>query len=263
MNNFYTKKHLGQHFLINKQIIDDIIHNCPNIQDYTVIEVGPGDLALTNELVLKAKQVFAIEKDETLSAKLEAFKNKHSNFDYKIADAMDIRNIPQITGKKILVSNLPYNVGTQIYLNYLFYAFENQGAFDYFVLMFQKEVALRICAEPRDNNYGRLSIISNLLADVEFLFDVDKDNFNPPPKIMSSVIRVFVNKEKRYNIDIKKLESLTNIAFSGRRKTIKNSLKSLNINWDSLSIDSNKRAEELSLQDYSMILSHIGENNNG
>ncbi|UQY80838.1 Ribosomal RNA small subunit methyltransferase A [Candidatus Hepatincola sp. Av] len=254
MNNmFYTKKSLGQHFLINEFVIHKIIAAAGNLTNKTVIEIGPGNLALTQQLVKQAKCVFAIEKDKRLTAKLEDFKAKYSNFNYAIADSLTYED--NLSGTKVLISNLPYNIGTQIFLNYLFKA--KQSNFEYFILMFQKEVALRITATVGSKSYGRLSIIAQLLSVTELLFDVDKNNFSPAPKVQSSVIKVTPLITPKFEVDIDKLSYVTNLAFQGKRKTLRNSLKKLNINLADLGIDSNKRAEELFLEEFCKIANSI------
>ncbi len=254
---FKHKKFLGQHFLVNQEVISNIIFACDKINEKNIIEIGPGNLALTSTLVENAKTVLAIEKDSSLRPVLEGLKKNKNNFDYIITDALKFDIKSKLKDTNILVSNLPYNVGTQIYLDYLFLAHHNPGLFDYFVLMFQKEVALRICAKEEDNNYGRLSIISNLLADCEILFEVTPDNFNPPPKVDSAVIKVTPLKQKRINVDINKLEKITQLGFSLRRKTIRNSLKNLNIDFEKLGINPQKRAEELSLAEICLLANNI------
>lgn len=251
-NKFYTKKSLGQHFLTDEFVVHKIIA-ASNLANKTVIEIGPGNLALTKHLVKEAKYVFAIEKDERLTPKLESLKSQHHNFNYTIADSLTYKD--NISGSKVLISNLPYNIGTQIFLNYLLKAQQNN--FEYFILMFQKEVALRITATVGSKSYGRLSIISQLLSVTEILFDVDKSSFKPAPKVQSSVIKVTPLKNPKYAVDLHKLSLVTNFAFQGKRKTLRNSLKILSINLADLGIDSTKRAEELTLEEFCKIANSI------
>lgn len=256
MSNFKHNKNLGQHFLVDNEVINLILLSAGDLSDKTVIEIGCGDFALTKHLIQKAKKVVVIEIDKRIEANLEKLKNAHDNFDYIIGDALKV-NATEILGEnKVLISNLPYNVGTQIYLNYL----HNHNDFEYFLLMFQLEVALRISAQVKDNNYGRLSIISDLLAKREFLFEVDQKSFNPPPKVKSAVIKITPFKEPRIKVNLSELEKVTNLAFQGKRKTIRNSLSQLNINFEELGINSKKRAEELTTEEFCHITNH-GFNN--
>ncbi len=251
-----TKKSLGQHFLVDESVINNIIFNCDDLANSSVLEIGPGDCALTTHLIANAKKVFALEKDERLTTTLTILKANNNNFDFKITDAL-IENpysFFETSQHNILVSNLPYNVGTKIFLNYLFNNIKKEYIkFDFFILMFQKEVAKRIVALPKDNNYGRLSIITQLLADTSYLFDVDQNSFSPPPKVKSGVIKVTPLEKPRYNVDICTLEAITQHAFNTRRKTIKNALKKYNFNFEALNIDPKKRPEELSLEEYCIL----------
>lgn len=252
-NTFKHNKNLGQHFLVDNEVIDLILLAAGDLSNKTVIEIGVGDFALTKHLISRAKKVVAIEIDTRIEKGLSKLKTEHNNFDYIIGDALKV-NPNDIEGEnKVLISNLPYNVGTQIYLNYL----HMQDSFEYLLLMFQLEVAKRITANVGDNNYGRLSIVSDLLAKREFLFEVDQKSFNPPPKVKSAVIKVKPFKKPRLDVDLVKLEKVTNLAFQGKRKTIRNSLSQLNIDFENLGINPKKRAEELFLEEFCKITNTI------
>ena len=259
MRNFHTNKSLGQHFLVDNQIINNIIANCGNLINEDVLEIGPGNCALTQHLAKLSKNLLCIEKDSRLNIDLQILKNKHSNFNYIIGDALSIDPLDLNLNPTILVSNLPYNVGTQIFLNYLFATLGKDNRMKKFILMFQKEVALRIMAQPSSSNYGRLSIITHLLANTHYLFDVPPNAFNPPPKVTSCVIAIEPLHTPRFNVNINKLEKITNLSFANRRKTIKNNLKTLNVDFDLLNIDSQKRPQDLSCEDFCNIANHVVE----
>ncbi len=259
MNLFNKKKSLGQHFLTSNSDINNIIKSCGDLSSKNVLEIGPGNGALTNELIKNAKSLFCIEKDNRLKMMLNILKSNYSNFNYEITDALTFNPSILQPSPHILVSNLPYNVGTQIFLNYLFFSINQPNTFEFFILMFQKEVALRIASKPTDSNYGRLSIIAYLFADIEILFDVDKLSFSPPPKVQSSVLKVLPLKKPRYEVNIKKLVKLTNLAFLSRRKTLKNNLKSLNIDYEKLHINPQKRPQDLSCEDFCKIANQLPE----
>jgi 16S rRNA (adenine1518-N6/adenine1519-N6)-dimethyltransferase len=254
---FNTKKSLGQHFLVDIPTIDQIIR-LSNINGKDIVEIGPGNGSLTTELVKHAKTIVAIEKDVELVPFLNNLKLKYTNFDYIVEDALKLNPIDLKNQPSILISNLPYNVGTEIYLKYLHFNFDNnKKQFEYLILMFQLEVAKRIVANVGDRNYGRLSIISKLLANCEILLDVDKNCFNPAPKVQSAVIKVSLLDKPRYDVNLKKLQLVTAMAFNGRRKTIKNSLQQLNLNLEEIGINFNKRAEELTLEEFCLIANNI------
>ncbi|MDR2008744.1 MAG: 16S rRNA (adenine(1518)-N(6)/adenine(1519)-N(6))-dimethyltransferase RsmA [Alphaproteobacteria bacterium] len=253
MNNFKHNKDFGQHFLIDEEIINLIVLSAGDLSNKTVIEIGPGNFAITKPLLQKAKKVIAIEIDKRLEPNLISLKNQHTNFDYIMGDALHLDANALEGDNKVLISNLPYNVGTQIYLNYLMQA----KNFEYFLLMFQLEVAKRITANTDDSHFGRLSLISDLLAKREFLFEVLPSSFNPPPKVKSAVIKISPFANPRINVDIKNLEKITNMAFNGRRKTIKNSLEELNLNFAELDINPKKRPQELSLEEFCRIANYL------
>ena len=250
---FQHNKALGQHFLTDDDIINNIIANSHNLANYNVLEIGPGNGALTIKLLEKSKSVLSIEKDVRLKTNLLLLKEQHANFNFILGDALNLNPLEHIGSPRVLIANLPYNVGTQIFLNYLHEAKALVGNFDYFILMLQKEVAQRIVANAGDNHYGRLSIISNLLADCELLFYVPKESFDPAPKVESAGIKITPLKQPRYKVDIGKLEKITSSAFSGRRKTIRNSLKMYNVDFETLAINSGKRAEEIAVADFCKI----------
>ncbi|MDR0485009.1 MAG: 16S rRNA (adenine(1518)-N(6)/adenine(1519)-N(6))-dimethyltransferase RsmA [Alphaproteobacteria bacterium] len=253
MNKFKHNKDFGQHFLIDNEIINLIMLSAGDLTNKTVIEIGPGNFAITKPLLVKAKKVIAIEIDKRIEPNLVALKKQHDNFDYIMGDALHI-NPNLITGEnKVLISNLPYNVGTQIYLNYL----QQSKDFEYFLLMFQLEVAKRITANVGDSHFGRLSLISDLLSKREFLFEVAPTSFNPPPQVVSAVIKVSPLSKPRIEVDINNLEKITNMAFSGKRKTIKNSLGKLNLDFEALNINPQKRPQELSLEEFCKISNTI------
>lgn len=254
---FNHNKNLGQHFLNNPAIINSII-DYANPQNCSVLEIGPGLGVLTKELVKTAHNVVAIELDKRLENTLKQIKQTNSNFNYIIGNALHLQpnTLPisnLLTHKKIVVANLPYNVGTQIFLNYL----HLHTYFNYMVLMLQLEVALRIVATVGSKNYGRLSIISNTLANCQLLFNVDKQNFTPPPAVQSAVIKVQPYCASQIKVNLQTLKKVTNLAFSGKRKTVKNSLGTLNLDFTGLNIDSSLRAENLTLQNYWDICNYL------
>jgi 16S rRNA (adenine1518-N6/adenine1519-N6)-dimethyltransferase len=185
-----------------------------------VIEVGPGPCGLTSailEIICNPSRLYCIEKDI-------AFKELHDDFaeeypgkvGFIYGDALEIRpNSVSENNRIVIISNLPYNVGTKLLTNWL----NDLDGIDKMILMFQEEVADRICAQPGTKEYGRLSIISQLLCDVEKLFDVPKGAFHPPPKVNSTVIKM-VPKNQGLGKAVKNLQRLTEICFQKRRKMI-------------------------------------------
>ena len=230
---FTQKKSLGQNFLIDQNILNNIADIGKVGHEDLVIEVGPGSGALTNKILeRKPKNLIVIEKDRQLSNfLLKKFKEK-----IKIINE-DMMNISyeNFKGKNhIIFGNLPYNISTQILVKWI--KIKNINIFcKKFVLMFQKEVADRIIAKTNTKNYGRLSILSNWRMKIEKIFDIEPESFNPAPKVRSTLL-VLVPKNNFYNLkDPKNLEYITNIFFSQRRKMIKKPLKMLFKNYEEIS----------------------------
>ena len=244
---FLPKKSLGQNFLVNKEILNQIVNLGEIKSDDIVLEVGPGTGNLTEKILKKKpKKVVVVEKDKNLSIYL---KKKFSNKIEIIND--DILNFNQkiYYNKKIIIfGNLPYNISTQILTSWI--KINNLKNFcKRFILMFQKEVADRILAECNSKNYGRLSIISSWKMNIIKITDINPGNFSPPPKVKSSLL-LFEPKNNHFKINNpKNLEYITNIFFSQRRKMIKKPLKFLFKNFkkvsEDLSLDLNLRPQNL------------------
>ena len=213
-----AKKSLGQNFLIDRKILEQITSVIP-IEGKTILEVGPGTGNLTS-FILKnnPKKVIVIEKDINLSENLRnIFKNQIS----VIND--DILNIDEnilFNEKVIVFGNLPYNISTEILSRWIINLKDNFW-FDHLILMFQKEVADRIIAKFDTSNYGRLSILSNWKLNIKKICDIKPESFSPKPKIDSSLL-FFSPKKNFYKIkNPRNLEKLTRVFFSHRRKMLK------------------------------------------
>ena len=230
---FVQKKSLGQNFLIDQNVLDKITEVGNIGHNDLVIEVGPGSGALTNKILYKKpKFLTVIEKDEQFAAFL--LKNFKKKIKIVNEDMMKISYENLIREKHIIFGNLPYNISTQILAKWI--KLENLDLLcKKFVLMFQKEVADRIIAKTNTKNYGRLSILSNWKLEVEKVFDIDPESFNPPPKVKSTLL-VLVPKKKFFKLkDPRNLEYVTNIFFSQKRKMIKKPLKFLFKNYEEIS----------------------------
>ena len=242
-----AKKSLGQNFLIDENILKEIV-NLGNIDSESqVIEIGPGTGNLTKEIVKKnPKHLILIEKDRFLIDKLNSlFSDKAKIIN---SDFLELKN--QINfNNTIIFGNLPYNVSTQI-LTKLINLNKTNNNFLKLILMFQKEVADRIIAKPNTNNYGRLSIISQWKLDIEKLKDINENCFRPKPKVKSTIL-IFKPKNNFFKIkNSKNLEHVTNIFFSLRRKMIKKPLSILFGDYDlvskKLNLNINDRPQKLS-----------------
>jgi|TARA_B100000795_G_scaffold187726_1_gene142799 16S rRNA (adenine1518-N6/adenine1519-N6)-dimethyltransferase len=213
-----AKKSLGQNFLIDRNVLDQIV-NTVDIKNKEVLEIGPGSGNLTNYILKKnPKKFYAIEKDDNLALLLQEKFGDEINI---IND--DILKISEdkISNEKLTVfGNLPYNISTEILSKWIVNMGKNFW-FENLVLMFQKEVANRIIAKSDTSTYGRLSILSNWKLDIKKIIDIKPESFSPRPKIDSSLL-LFTPKEKIFELkDAKNLEIITRIFFSQRRKMLK------------------------------------------
>ena len=247
-----AKKSLGQNFLIDQNIIDNIV-NSVEIKNKSILEIGPGTGNLTkNILKKKPKKLIVIEKDNALAELLK----KNLDIDVKIIN----NDVLKIDEKKLsadiltVFGNLPYNISTEILCNWILNIQDKNFWFDNLVLMFQKEVADRIIAKFNTKNYGRLSILSNWKLEIEKICDVRPSSFFPKPKIDSSVLLLKPKLNFFPLANPKNLEKLTRIFFMHRRKMLKKSYNLLfngNLNIaNKLNIDLSLRPQNLNFETY-------------
>ena len=246
-----AKKNLGQNFLIDKNILEKIVKST-NIEDKTVLEVGPGTGNLTEYIFKKnPKKIIAIEKDnELVNILKKRFENK---LDIINDDILQIDETKLSKEKLIVFGNLPYNISTEILIKWII----NIGDvlwFENLVLMFQKEVGDRIISNYNNSKYGRLSILSNWKFKINKICDIKPNSFFPKPKIDSSLL-FFEPKRNYYKFkDPKNLEKITRIFFNSRRKMIKKPFNQI-FNGDvrileKLKIDLSLRPQNLNFETY-------------
>ncbi len=250
-----ARKSLGQHFLLDLNLCARIARISGNLDGVNVIEIGPGPGGLTRALLDGgANTVTAIERDSRCVEALAELSAAHPGR-LKIieADALDI-DVAALTHKpRRIIANLPYNVATPLLLGWLGQITE----FDGLALMFQKEVAERLTAEPGSKSYGRLSIITQWLCQARHEFNISKQAFTPPPKVASSVVTLTPRAQPLAPADRERLEAVTAQAFGQRRKMLRSSLKTLNLDFAALEIEPTARAEELSVEQFCRIASSI------
>ena len=225
---FKHKKRLGQNFLINKDIIKKIADIGIINKDANIIEIGPGSGSLTEELLKRnPKKIFAIEFDKDLSNYLEKIKNNYQNFNYEISDALTFDEKKIFKKNSIIFGNLPYNISLKLLIKWI-YSDPWPPFYDQMILMFQKEVAERIVATSNNKKYGRISILTDARLDVKFHFNISKKEFNPEPKVDSSVLSFTPKKDTNFKlIDLNILSDLTKIIFNTKRKMISKTLKKI------------------------------------
>ncbi len=246
-----AKKSLGQNFLIDKNILEKIT-SITDIENKTILEIGPGTGNLTSHILKKKpKKMIVIEKDNELAANLEnKFKNQVTIINN---DVLKVDETKLFKDKVIVFGNLPYNVSTEILSKWIINLKEHFW-FECLILMFQKEVADRIIAEFNTSNYGRLSIICNWKLNIKKIIDIKPSAFFPKPKIDSSLL-IFYPKKKFVKIkDPYNLEKITRIFFNQRRKMLKKPFNQL-FNGDQrvldkLKIDLTLRPQNINLDTY-------------
>lgn len=223
----FSKKSLGQNFLIDKNIIKKII-NSVDISKRNIIEIGPGKGALTDEIIKKRpKSLHLIEKDYELSKELN-FKYLNKN-EIKVHNEDILKfNLKKIhINNSIIFGNLPYNISSQILVKFLKSDIWPPEISD-FIFMFQKELGEKILGKYLTKNYGRLSILTNLRLNIINKFFVSSNCFYPKPKVNSIVIHFQPKKTNLYNIkNINNLEKITNIFFSNKRKMINKNINKI------------------------------------
>ncbi len=251
------RKRFGQNFLIDDLVIDKILSIIDLHELDSVIEIGPGSGAITSGLYEVARKDYcAIEIDRDL---VEVLKTIYPNLKLINQDVLkvDFDELFQDKRSFRVLGNLPYNITTPILFKFI--ELRDRSKIRDLHFMIQKEMADRLTASPSSKNWGRLSILIQIYFEVDSLFDVAPSSFNPPPKVWSSFIKL-VPKEN--DLDREKMAVLDNVlreAFSGRRKTIRNSLKSFGIDWNNLEVDAGKRADDLAIEDYLTVLDSLGE----
>ena len=253
-----AKKSLGQNFLFDLNLTRRIARAAGDLKGFTVVEVGPGPGGLTRALLMEgASRVVAVERDErTLPALAEISEAYPGRLDVISADALDVDWRTVIQGSAKIVANLPYNVATALLLGWISDEVWPPW-FSSLTLMFQKEVAERIVAKPASEHYGRLSIISQWRCTAQKLFDVNRSAFTPPPKITSSIVHLVPRLVCEPICELKKLERVTAAGFGQRRKMLRSSLKAVFENpeavLESLGLEPQRRAEELSVADFARL----------
>ncbi len=246
-----AKKSLGQNFLIDDKILNQIV-DCVKIENKSILEIGPGTGNLTKYILSKKPKKFTvIEKDNNLISNLkEQFKE---NLNIINDDVLNIDESLLFKERVIVFGNLPYNISTEILSKWII-NLKKDFWFENLILMFQKEVADRIIANYNNSNYGRLSILANWKLIIKKICDIKPNSFSPKPKIDSSLL-LFTPKKNFYKINNpKNLEKITRIFFNNRRKMIKKPFNQI-FNGDlrileKLKIDLNLRPQNLNIETY-------------
>lgn len=251
----HARKSLGQHFLLDPLINQQIIALAGNLDGRNVVEVGPGPGGLTRALLESpAQQIIGVEVDQRALLILKELQNYYPDrFTIVEHDASKLDLTTLCSTPRQIIANLPYNIGTHLFLGWL----RQIQAWERLTLMFQLEVAERICAQPNTEFYGRLSVIAQWVANCSIVKRIPPGAFSPPPKVYSAVISVIPHQQQPSAIMFKAMEKITAAAFGQRRKMLRSALKNIggrNL-LDQANIDGERRAETLTIAEFDQLAS--------
>lgn len=251
------KKQFGQNFLFDLNLTGRIARSVPDIENTPVVEVGPGPAGLTRAILMAgAKRVVAIEKDKTTQPILsQVIDASNGCLNVLFDDALRVDFSKLGFEEYAICANLPYNVGTELLIGWL-QKIASGEKIKSLTLMFQKEVALRITSKPGDEHYGRLAVLTSLIADAKILFDVPNTAFVPRPKVQSAVVQIIPNPDKISAIsDLSKIEKITAKLFGQRRKMIRSIIP--NVDWEQFGLTGTERAENLSPEMFAILSQNL------
>ena len=249
----YPKKNLGQHFLTDLKIAQNIAGALTGVHYQNVLEVGPGMGVLTQYLLQTKHTIHAIDVDNDSVNYLNTnFPKLEPNLVF--GDFLKCDLAKEFPSPLAIIGNFPYNISSQI----LFKTIENRNQIPEFVGMFQKEVAERICEPPGSKAYGIISVLTQSFYDTEYLFNVNRFVFDPPPKVASAVLRLRRKETIDLNCDERLYFRVVKTAFQQRRKTLRNSLKTFSLSTN-LKEDTifGQRPEQLGVSDFVRITNLI------
>lgn len=247
-----ARKGLGQHFLLDSNLTGRIARAAGPLEGRTVIEIGPGPGGLTRSILTAgAPLVLAVEVDPRCIAALRELSDAYPDrLRIVRADALKLDLLNATAPPRKIVANLPYNIATPLLVSWIARA----EGFESLTLMFQKEVADRLLAPPRSKDYGRLSVLVQWLCEVRRLFDVPPRAFVPPPRVVSTVVRLVPRPSPIAEADLAALSAVTKAAFGQRRKMLRGSLRSLPADTGALiagaGLRPESRAEELTVSEF-------------
>ncbi|WP_372878563.1 16S rRNA (adenine(1518)-N(6)/adenine(1519)-N(6))-dimethyltransferase RsmA [Spongiibacter marinus] len=260
MSTHRARKRFGQNFLHDRGIIQGIVRAVTPRENQRLLEIGPGQGAITAELLASGCQLHVIELDRDLIPILEEKFATRDNFHLHEGDALKF-DIAALAGDAPLrvVGNLPYNISTPL----IFHLLSAQHRITDMHFMLQKEVVDRLAAQPGSKAYGRLGIMAQYYCEVEALFDVPPESFSPRPKVISSIVRLTPHKTLPCPADdVNVLQRVLREAFTMRRKTLRNNLKNTlnDEQLQALGLNPGARPETLQLADFVAIANYISRN---
>jgi 16S rRNA (adenine1518-N6/adenine1519-N6)-dimethyltransferase len=251
------RKRFGQNFLQNKHVIDDILRAINPQATDNILEIGPGLGALTQPLLRQLNQLTAVEIDRDLQEYLASLPIAQGKLNLIAADALTI-DYSQFGSNLRVVGNLPYNISTPLLIRLLSYTSSIEDMY----FMLQKEVVDRMAAGPGSKAYGRLSVMLQYHCEVEHLFDVPPEAFDPQPKVDSAIVRLIPYRVSPFEpVAVEQLERIVASSFAMRRKTLTNNLKGIVsvAELNELHIDGGKRPEQISVAEYVQLAKFISK----
>jgi 16S rRNA (adenine1518-N6/adenine1519-N6)-dimethyltransferase len=249
-----AKKKFGQNFLSDQSVVKEILNYLKPLGQDKVLEIGPGMGAITIPLLSELNHISVIEIDPDMINYLQK-KIPESKINFINRDVLSINN-KELKVYERIIGNLPYYISTEILIKMI----DIVDSLNDIHFMFQKEVAERITAKPKSKNFGRLSVLIQYFFEAEILFDISANSFSPPPKIQSSFIKLIPKKKEGLKFkNFNNFKKVIKTAFQFKRKTLKNNFKDIlgEDNFNSIGINSQKRAEMLSIDDFVNIENYI------
>ena len=259
-----ARKSLGQNFLLDLNLTSKIARQAGDLSQFDVLEIGPGPGGLTRGLLAEgARRVLAIEKDKRCIAALDEIAQAYPNRLHVIeGDALEINPLDHLTPPIRIAANLPYNVGTELLVRWLTPK-EWPPFWDTLTLMFQKEVAERIVAQPGSKAYGRLAILASWRCEAKIALHLPPSAFTPPPKVSSAVVHLQALEKPKFEADAKTLERVVAMAFNQRRKMLRAALKGAASDIEdrliAAGIKPTERAEQIPLEGFCALAREIAK----
>ncbi len=254
--NLRPDKSLGQHFLLEADLLARIAAAAGDLAGLNVVEIGPGPGGLTRALLAtKAAHVTTIEYDPRAAAAIRALAELTTRLNVIEADALRADIPALVPAPRAIVANLPYNIGTLLLVRWL----EQAASYQSMTLMFQLEVAERICAVPGTSAYGRLSVLAQWLCAVSLQMHIPAGAFAPPPKVDSALVRLVPRAPQPPRAQLRAMERLTAAAFGQRRKMLRGALKGLGgaALLEEAGIDPQRRAETLTIAEFETLMHRL------
>ncbi len=253
----HVRKRFGQHFLSDSIAIGSLLRAIGPSRGDRILEIGPGRGAISRHLAqLEDVDYVGVEIDRDLVAFL---RESYPDIKVHCEDILkaDLEQILAVENNREsaktnwkIIGNLPYNISSPLLMKMIEFLRTNPGVIGSMIFMFQKELASRLIASKGSKQWSKLSIYSQLFMEAEVLFDLHPESFSPPPKVMSSVLRITPREDQENQSIPNNLSAILNLAFSARRKTLQNVFKDYSVDWEALQIRPTSRPDQLSEKDY-------------